>query len=304
MSMSTILSEFNLSDLYNQYVAELGEQNRDNLSNLFLSAFKVYTDGNRLASVTRSKNPKNASKFILKYVFSFSLMRKRPYYDQTQDLIDQESYYNGLGELNYDNLHQLLSSTYTHGDRRIGLWALIDRQMDGTIRCAYSNEVIETPECIRLCKSDEEHLVPQSWHKGSRTHPGQDMHQIFIVSKSANGSRGNYIFGTIDGTEGTNKVGGRVYTNGNKKYFVPHHNLGAVCRATLYTLVAYEHTFHRSYFPEESLQWIIEKSMSEPVTLWEKHRNQELYRLQTNRNPFIDHPEWANQLDYTKGWVI
>ena len=43
-----------------------------------------------------------------------------------------------------------------------------------------------------------EHLVPQSWHRGSATHPGTDMHQVFIVSKTANGSRGNAIFGLRD----------------------------------------------------------------------------------------------------------
>ena len=309
ITLLTILSEFNLTDLFNQYVMELGEQ--QNLKNLFLSAYQIYMGGNRIGSVTRSRTPKNAAKFILKYIYSFLTMRQRPYYDEIQDRIDQDIYYQGLTdyqgltELTYDNLHHLVSSTYSHGDRRIGLWALIDRQEDGTIRCAYSNEVVETPECVRCCKSDEEHLVPQSWHKGSQTHPGQDMHQIFIVSKSANGSRGNYVFGEVDGTTPTHKVGGWVYSNeGDRKRFVPHHNVGAVCRATLYTLVAYEHTFHQSYFPSESLEWIINKAVTEPVTLWEKHRNQELFKLQTNRNPFIDHPEWASQIDYTKGWVL
>ena len=31
----------------------------------------------------------------------------------------------------------------------------------------------------------------------------------------------------------------------------------------------------------------------DPPSLHEKHRNAEIAKIQGNRNPFIDHPEWA-----------
>ena len=31
----------------------------------------------------------------------------------------------------------------------------------------------------------------------------------------------------------------------------------------------------------------------DPVSEWERHRNAAIYARQGNRNPFIDHPEWA-----------
>jgi endonuclease I len=128
------------------------------------------------------------------------------------------------------------------------------------------------------------------------------MHQIFVVEKSANGSRGNAVFGILENVIPERKVGGLSYKHNGVDHtlFVPHVNVGAVCRSTLYTLVTYEDTFHQRYFPKKYLEWIVETAVNEPVTLWEKHRNQELYRLQKNRNPFIDRPALARMIDFDK----
>lgn len=56
------------------------------------------------------------------------------------------------------------------------------------------------------------------------------------------------------------------------------------------------------YLPKETLKWLVEQASTCEVSEWERHRNQELFRLQGNRNPFIDHPEWAQVIDFTKGW--
>lgn len=36
--------------------------------------------------------------------------------------------------------------------------------------------------------------------------------------------------------------------------------------------------------------------LQDPVSDWEIQRNEKVYSKQGNRNPFIDHPEWANQI--------
>jgi endonuclease G len=46
----------------------------------------------------------------------------------------------------------------------------------------------------------------------------------------------------------------------------------------------------------------MEKASSTEVTEWELHRNQVLYQLQGNRNPFVDFPQWAKMIDFTEGW--
>ena len=44
-----------------------------------------------------------------------------------------------------------------------------------------------------------------------------------------------------------------------------------------------------------SLQW----HEAEPVTEYERHRNAAIFERQGNRNPLIDHPEWASRIDFS-----
>ena len=39
---------------------------------------------------------------------------------------------------------------------------------------------------------------------------------------------------------------------------------------------------------------------TDPVGLWERHRNAAISERQGNRNPFIDHPEWLPDLVATR----
>ena len=146
-----------------------------------------------------------------------------------------------------------------------------------------------------LEKCDEEHSFPQSYQRGSKAGTGRDMHAIFAASKSANGSRGNTPFGLYSPDQKIieNDDFGINYSAASKgapKTYVPKINSGAVARSTLYILVCYQGCANPHYFPKQTLQWLIETASTAPVSEWEKHRNQELFRLQGNRNPFIDHP--------------
>jgi len=217
------------------------------------------------------KAKRTADKFVTAYVSSFLLARQFLYVDAAETGVASTYWRSAApvmasatttGSAAYDALNSVLVATYRHGNRRIGLWAAADRQPDGSLRCAYTGAVIETADCERLAKADEEHVVPQSWHKGSATHPGRDMHQTFIVTKAANGSRGNRVFGP-SAKDAEAKVGGTVQGG----TFCPHLNIGAVCRATLHILVAYRRTFHRQFFSDIQLKWLSETAAAEPVTL-------------------------------------
>ena len=43
------------------------------------------------------------------------------------------------------------------------------------------------------------------------------------------------------------------------------------------------------------LQW----HEAEPVSEYERHRNAAIFERQGNRNPLIDHPEWASRIDFS-----
>jgi len=244
---------------------------------------------------------KNKDDFNEKYKAAFIEMRSRPYYNEEADQQASLLYYANLpSPPTYDSLNALLFSTYNHAKRRINLFPVVDRQPDGTLRCIYSNQLLEDEGCNRLEKSNEEHCLPQSWHEGSLTHPGADMHQLFASGISANSFRKNLPFGQGHRPV-EEKEGGTIYpeAGGLPSVFLPRFNHGACARATLYIFVTYKVSVHPERFSKECLPWLIQTATNEPVTLWEKHRNAELFRLQGNRNPFIDHPEWSLQLDFS-----
>jgi endonuclease I len=46
---------------------------------------------------------------------------------------------------------------------------------------------------------------------------------------------------------------------------------------------------------------ILDWHEKEAVTKYELHRNAEIFKIQGNRNPLIDHPEWAKNIDFSLG---
>ena len=100
-------------------------------------------------SITKVRSAKSRRQFYLKYTVSLLYCRWRAFVSPLQPTI-AETFYSqiGLGKgekdsssLCYENLNRLLFGSYRKGDRRVGLWTKVDRQSDGTLRCAYTNEV-------------------------------------------------------------------------------------------------------------------------------------------------------------------
>jgi len=235
------------------------------------------------------------------------LLKKRKYYDEEEDKKMKEGYYKGIviDKATYQELHQLSFNSFKKAKRRENIFSIVDRHPDYTLRCLYTNRILETPEGKVLEPNDEEHSVPQSYQAGTGKGCGKDMHQIFACSKNANGSRGNIPFGfseLISDAKDFEEKDGGVFYKGKKKSFIPKFNIGAVCRSTLYIMTTYDKAMNEEKFPKEFLPWIKEKAFEEEVTLWEKHRNYELHKLQLNRNPFVDFPGLAKIVDFSNGY--
>ena len=69
----------------------------------------------------------------------------------------------------------------------------------------------------------------------------------------------------------------------------PKGGKGAVARATLYFLVRYPEVS----FPADRVPILLRWHEQDPPTVYERHRNREIFRKQGNRNPFVDYPKWA-----------
>ncbi|MFC6801425.1 endonuclease [Deinococcus caeni] len=81
--------------------------------------------------------------------------------------------------------------------------------------------------------------------------------------------------------------------------FEPAHGRGAAARATLYFLLRYPGVI-RQYAPRH-LQTLLAWHAAHPPGDWERHRNAAIHAAQGNRNPLIDHPDWAATTDFTEG---
>ena len=144
-----------------------------------------------------------------------------------------------------------------------------------------------------------EHVVPQSWYEEREPMRG-DLHHLFACESKCNSFRGNTpYFDFEDFEEVVRESCGKREEN----RFEPNAGKGAVARATLYFLIRYPGEINRTareYEPDR-LKTLLGWHESDAVTEHEKHRNAAIFEKQGNRNPLIDHPEWASKIDFSLG---
>lgn len=144
-----------------------------------------------------------------------------------------------------------------------------------------------------------EHVVPQSWFEKREPMRG-DIHHLFACESGCNSFRGNIpYFDFADFNEVVREKCGKREEN----KFEPGAGKGTVARAVLYFLLRYPGEINRTneeYKPDR-IATLIKWHKENEVTDHERHRNQAIFKVQGNRNPLIDHPEWADLIDFLKG---
>lgn len=146
---------------------------------------------------------------------------------------------------------------------------------------------------------NREHIWPQSqgWFKTSGA--GADIHHLRPSNPSANSSRGNKPYSEISNRENYKKsTNGLFYGYSDNTYFEPRDEVkGDVARIIFYLLVRYpESDGYRITSVASSMDMLLKWNAQDPVDALEKNRNQKAYEIQGNRNPFIDNPDFANQI--------
>ncbi|MEV5935115.1 endonuclease [Streptomyces sp. NPDC052079] len=145
-----------------------------------------------------------------------------------------------------------------------------------------------------------EHVVPQSWFAKQEPMRG-DLHHLFACEVGCNSFRGNFPYVDFpDFDEAVRDACGMRESTG----FEPQDGKGAVARATLYFLLRYPGQVGdvAREFPEDRLPVLLRWHENEPVSEYELHRNAAVAEIQGNRNPLIDHPEWAHEIDFAGVW--
>ena len=158
---------------------------------------------------------------------------------------------------------------------------------------------------------NREHLFPQgTFHKMSPMR--SDFFHIFPTDGLVNGKRSNYPFGEVSEPSWTSRNGSKLGKNTFGGYrgtvFEPIDEFkGDVARALLYFATRYEdrvsswvHPMLNGTRDQVYADWFVALLLKwhkqDPVSKHEHHRNEVGYEFQGNRNPFIDHPEWVEQI--------
>ncbi|MFC6099102.1 endonuclease [Olivibacter domesticus] len=145
-----------------------------------------------------------------------------------------------------------------------------------------------------------EHVVCQSWFNKQEPMRG-DLHHLFACESGCNSFRNNYPYFDFenydpDPLEPVEKVRNEC-GNMENKLFEPERNKGVVARAVLYFFVRYPKTIQ--VYKQRDMDMLKEWAQKEPISLYEKHRNREIFLMQGNRNPFIDFPSLCGSLNFS-----
>jgi endonuclease I len=137
-----------------------------------------------------------------------------------------------------------------------------------------------------------EHTWPQSKfsRKFSKETQKSDLHHLYPTDSRANSIRGNYDFGNVGYGELSECSGARSAGHGGR-FEPPTEHKGNVARALFYFSVRYQIAINPTQ--EKVLRdWHIQ----DPVDAEEIERNEGIYQVQQNRNPFIDFPHLVDNI--------
>jgi endonuclease I len=236
-------------------------------------------------------------------------------------------YYNGTGDLYGQALQQALHNIIKDHQPRTyaDLWGdfmSTDRKSNNKVWDMYSDKPGGTPAyeftfSIDQCGNynsegdcyNREHSFPASWFNDG--YPMySDLFQIIPTDGYVNNRRSNFPFGEVNQSDWTStngtKLGNSATPGYNGTVFEPINEYkGDLARNILYMAVRYygedgswpgsdmtDGAEPRTWARKMLLDW----HASDPVSSKEVQRNNAVYVLQQNRNPFIDHPEFAEQI--------
>ncbi len=252
--------------------------------------------------------------FILFATFSITLTAQIPagYYDSATGLTGSNlktALYNIIKNPNvdlYDNLWADFEQT--------------DKKTDGTVWDIYSNYTFyfTSDQCGNYSMEGDcfnrEHSFPKSWFNDASP-MYSDLFHLYPSDGYVNGQRSNLPYGevgtaTYTSTNGSKK-GNNVYGSYSGTVFEPADEFkGDLARTYFYMVTCYENLvaswetnevgadamLNGTTFPafeDWSLQMLMDWNDQDPVNQKEIDRNNAVYNIQGNRNPFIDHPEYV-----------
>ena len=207
-----------------------------------------------------------------------------------------------------------------------------DKRSDGYVWDMYSditNFTFGTDQAGNYQKEGDvynrEHSFPKSWFGGEVMPMYSDLHHMYPTDGYVNNRRGNLPFGETNGgtyksANDFSKVGSCTYPGYTGSVFEPAEEYkGDFARTYFYMVTCYEEKLADWYsknsesrttingttypaFQSWQLNMLMAWATADPVSEKEINRNNAVYGIQNNRNPFIDYPGleqyiWGSKTD-------
>ena len=214
------------------------------------------------------------------------------------------------GELGYGELWEAFKSTDAREDGKV--WDMYSGITNYNFVTSGSNYKKEG-DCY-----NREHSMPKSWFN-DETPMYTDLVHLVPTDGYVNGKRGNNPFGetnspTYTSEGGFSKLGPSSIAGYSGTVFEPNDEYkGDFARIYFYMVTCYEDKVstwesdmldHNSYpaFTDWALGMLLHWAEEDPVSKKEIDRNNAVYNIQGNRNPYVDYPGleqyvWGNMKD-------
>ena len=233
------------------------------------------------------------------------------YYDSAEDLTGEElreelhEIIDGHNQQSYGSLWNHFEFTDKKTNDKV--WDMYSTQDDGSADYEYT---FGSDQCGNYGSEGDcynrEHSVPASWYNDG--YPMySDLFHLYPTDGWPNGIRSAYPFGEVQNpsvtTSNGSKRGANTYPGYTGIVFEPIDEFkGDFARTYFYIVTRYLDVmsgWNSSAFEDDNLsEWqrnmLLEWHWNDPVSLKETSRNNTVYLIQENRNPYIDHPEWVD----------
>ena len=215
--------------------------------------------------------------------------------DATQQIINQ--YYASISNETGDSLLSALHSIINTSEVAVNYdWSRYEKADQdpanpSNVLLIYARTSVRKSAHVNGGKGwNREHTFPQS--KLQNEQAEADNHIIFASDCVVNETRSNFKLGVVSGGAFVTDSYGNVTSCkiGNSMFDPNNEARGIVARSTMYAAAMY------GYDPTdniESFKTMLEWHLSYPVTSFDMNRNNVVHTNQKNRNPFVDHPEYA-----------
>ena len=236
-------------------------------------------------------------------------------YTQAYDAEYTGNYYDGLntdlrGDNFRDKLASLITSTHKKETTYDGLKRIYDDSdvdLDGKsgMKLFYTGTVVKSYSAYG---ANREHVWPKNGGKAfpASSKCGSDAHHLRPCDQQLNSTRGSYSFGEVAQTAGNivKQDGSTTYDNlcyKSGSFFYPGVGYrGATARILMYVQTRWGNDYNLTFVDGSGsnktigdFDTLYKWHLEEPPTREEIYRNNCVAAIQGNRNPFIDHPEYA-----------